>query len=442
MHHMRSKLSLLVHDGLKKKINTKWFKIVNIVLLVIIVALLNIDSIIKGFGGDFNNDTLIYVYDNTGKFYNLLESAYKKSEDIELVGADAKVTKPDKTIDEIKKDIIDKEDNDIIVIINEENGLYKSEIITYEYVDAITLQMLTTNLNSIKTNIALAESNLSEEELAKIYNNIEITRTYLTDELDENYELMETIGNFLIPVFIMPFFFLILLVTQMIGAEINEEKTSKSMEIIISSVHPKVHFLAKMITSNLYAIIQSFLLILYIVLGLALRMVVTKTTLVASFGEEGVNLVNTFIESGMLTNILKCLPFIILMIVLSFIAYSLLAGILASMTTSQEDFSQLQTPLMVVIMLGYFLSIMASTYEKSTFIIVLSCIPFISCILSPVLLFLGQIGLVEVLISVGLLLLTIYLLIKYGIRIYKVGILNYSSDKLWQKMLKSLKVKD
>ena len=439
---MRSKLSLLVQDGLKKKINTKWFKIVNIVLLVIVVALLNVDSIIKGLGGDFDNETLIYVYDNTGKFYSQLEKAYENAEALEMVGADAKIAKPEKSVDELKKDIIDKEDNDIIVLINEENGLYKSEIITYEYVDAITLQMLTSNLNAIKTNISLAESGLPEEELAKIYNNIEITRTYLTDELDENYEMMETIGNFLIPVFIMPFFFLILLVTQMIGAEINEEKTSKSMEIIISSVNPRTHFLAKMITSNLYAILQSVLLVLYIVLGLALRMVVTKTTIVASFGEQGVNLVNTFIESGMLANVLKCLPFIILMIILSFIAYSLLAGILASMTTSQEDFSQLQTPLMVVIMLGYFLSIMASTYEKSTFIIVLSCVPFISCILSPVLLFLGQVGLVEVLISVGLLLLTIYLLIKYGIRIYKVGILNYSSDKLWQKMLKSLKVKD
>ena len=77
---MRSKLSLLVHDGLKKKIDTKWFKIVNIVLLVIIVALINIDSIIKGLGGDFDNDTFIYVYDNTGKFYSLLENTYQNSQ--------------------------------------------------------------------------------------------------------------------------------------------------------------------------------------------------------------------------------------------------------------------------------------------------------------------------------------------------------------------------
>ena len=150
-------------------------------------------------------------------------------------------------------------------------------------------------------------------------------------------------------------------------------------------------------------------------------------------GESTTKLLNTFVESGMLNNILKCLPFIIIMILLSFFAYSLLAGILASMTTSQEDFQQLQTPMMMLIMAGYFLAVMASTYEKST---------FISCILSPVLLFLGQITIVHVLISVGLLLLVIYLLLKYGLRIYKAGILNYSSSNLWKKMLESVKVKD
>lgn len=31
----------------------------------------------------------------------------------------------------------------------------------------------------------------------------------------------------------------------MIGAEINEEKSSKSMEIIVTSVSPKIHFLSK-----------------------------------------------------------------------------------------------------------------------------------------------------------------------------------------------------
>ena len=201
-------------------------------------------------------------------------------------------------------------------------------------------------------------------------------------------------------------------------------------------------FISKIITSNLYAIIQCVLFVIYFGIGVLIRRIVTGTSLTGSLGESTTKLLDTFVESGMLSNILKCLPFIIIMILLSFFAYSLLAGILASMTTSQEDFQQLQTPMMMLIMAGYFLAIMASTYEKSTFIIVISMIPFISCILSPVLLFLGQITIVHVLISVGLLLLVIYLLLKYGLRIYKVGILNYSSSNLWKKMLESVKVKD
>ena len=153
-------------------------------------------------------------------------------------------------------------------------------------------------------------------------------------------------------------------------------------------------------------------------------------------------MIDTFIESGMLSDILKGIPWVIIMLILSFIAYSLLAGILASMTTNQEDFSQLQTPLMIIIMVGYYIALMASTYEKSTLIIILSVIPFLSSIIAPVLLIIGQIGVIEILIAIALLILTIFLLLKYGIRIYKVGILNYSSEGLWKKMFESIKIKE
>ena len=68
-------------------------------------------------------------------------------------------------------------------------------------------------------------------------------------------------------------------------------------------------------------------------------------------------------------------------------------------------------------------------------------VPFISAILAPSLLVLGQIGLIEIGISVLLMVITIFLLIKYGLRVYKVGILNYSSNNLWKKMVSALKTK-
>lgn len=438
---MKNKLKLLIKDGLNKKINTKWFKVVNIILLVVIVGLINIDNIIKFFGGNFDDPVVIYVIDNTNKYYEAIKSGYDNI-DLSALGSESEIKLADKSLDDLKEEMVNDESNDIILVINSNNGKVVADVISYNYVDAVTLQVLNSTLSSVKTNIALMESSLTEEELASIYEPVEINRSYLSDNLDENNELMSYIGNFIIPMFIIPFFLLIIMVTQMIGAEINEEKSSKSMEIIITSVPARLHFISKIITANVYAILQSLLFILYFGLGLLIRRLVTGSSLISGLDSQVGNVVNQFIQSGTLENLLKCLPVTIIMILLSFVAYSLIAGILASMTTNQEDFQQLQSPMMMIIMAGYFLAILASTYEKSTFITTVSVIPFISCILSPVLLMMGQIGIVHVLISILLLILTLYLLIKYGLRVYKVGILNYSSSNLWKKILEGIKSKE
>lgn len=438
---MKNKLKLLIKDGLNKKINTKWFKVVNIILLVVIVGLINIDNIIKFFGGNFDDPVVIYVVDNTNKYYEAIKSGYDNI-DLSALGSESEIKLADKSLDELKEEMVNHESNDIILVINSNNGKVVADVISYNYVDAVTLQVLNSTLSSVKTNIALMESSLTEEELASIYEPVEINRSYLSDNLDENNELMSYIGNFIIPMFIIPFFLLIIMVTQMIGAEINEEKSSKSMEIIITSVPARLHFISKIITANVYAILQSLLFVLYFGIGLLIRRLVTGSSLISGLDSQVGNVVNQFIQSGTLDNLLKCLPVTIIMILLSFVAYSLIAGILASMTTNQEDFQQLQSPMMMIIMAGYFLAILASTYEKSTFITTVSVIPFISCILSPVLLMMGQIGIVHVLISILLLILTLYLLIKYGLRVYKVGILNYSSSNLWKKILEGIKSKE
>ena len=438
---MKNKLKLLIKDGLNKKINTKWFKVVNIILLVVIVGLINIDNIIKFFGGNFDDPVVIYVIDNTNKYYEAIKSGYDNI-DLSALGSESEIKLADKSLDDLKEEMVNDESNDIILVINSNNGKVVADVISYNYVDAVTLQVLNSTLSSVKTNIALMESSLTEEELASIYEPVEINRSYLSDNLDENNELMSYIGNFIIPMFIIPFFLLIIMVTQMIGAEINEEKSSKSMEIIITSVPARLHFISKIITANVYAILQSLLFVLYFGVGLLIRRLVTGSSLISGLDSQVGNVVNQFIQSGTLDNLLKCLPVTIIMILLSFVAYSLIAGILASMTTNQEDFQQLQSPMMMIIMAGYFLAILASTYEKSTFITTVSVIPFISCILSPVLLMMGQIGIAHVLISILLLILTLYLLIKYGLRVYKVGILNYSSSNLWKKILEGIKSKE
>ena len=66
---MENKFIFLTKHSLKKTMKSKWFKIVNVIVMLVIVALVNIDGIITFFGGDFSDDVKINVIDNTG-YYN------------------------------------------------------------------------------------------------------------------------------------------------------------------------------------------------------------------------------------------------------------------------------------------------------------------------------------------------------------------------------------
>ena len=52
---MKNKLKFLVKQSLKKKLDTKWFKVANILILVLLIGIINVDRIISFFGGDFQN---------------------------------------------------------------------------------------------------------------------------------------------------------------------------------------------------------------------------------------------------------------------------------------------------------------------------------------------------------------------------------------------------
>ncbi len=442
---MRNKFAFLTKDSLKKKINTKSFKIVNIILFIIIAGLLNLDSIVKSFGGDFENEVKILIIDEVN-VYDDLEALLKNSYFDVLDSYNAKIEKTDKTLEELEKEIKEEENSNIIIRINKDSEtVFNADIVSYEYVDALLYQNITNALNTVKVNEAMKLSNISEETLAKIYENININRVLLNEDLDENKELMEQIGGIIIIIFIVPFFVLIVLIVQMIGAEINEEKRTKSMEIIISSVPAKTHFLAKLSAANLFAIIQGALLIIYVIVGVIIRAMTTSLPNVAEVAGTTVdtstigNYISMFLQSDVASRLLIGIPFFIILILLSFFAYSVFIGVLASITTSMEDYQQIQTPVMIFLMLGYYLAIYASVYQGASFIKVAAYIPFISGILAPVMYSLGQMTIYGLIISIIILAITSYLFYKYGLKIYKDGILNYQSSDLWKKMFKSLK---
>ena len=449
---MKNKFKFLLKDSIKKKIDTKAFKIINIVLCIVIIGIANMDSVVKLFGGDFDKEVKIYVVDEVGiydEFKNIMNNSYF---DI-LENYNSKVLKADKSIDEIKENIKKEEKKDIILSINKIDNpnyeyMFNVDFISYEYVDTILYTNIVNAINTTKTARAMQMANIDTEVLNSVYKGVSINRVMLSDDAKENEEFMQLIGSVITIIFIIPFFLLITLIVQMIGAEINEEKSTKSMEIIISSVSPETHFMSKLLSANIFAITQGALLLVYAVIGLIVRTIVSNplsskasSVIINNTDKLGKidSYISMFLKSDVASKLLVGIPFFIIIILLSFFAYSLFTGILASVTTNMEDYNQIQTPVMVFLMLGYFLAIYASVFQGSSFIKIMAYVPFISGILAPVMYTLGQISITGLLLAIILLIIVCMFLYKYGLKVYKVGILNYSSNNLWKKIFKALK---
>lgn len=439
---MTNKLKYLTKLSLDKKIKTKWFLIANIILLVIIAGIINIDSIIKFFGGDFDKKTEIVVIDNASCYNDFVKTFDSTREYLDTL-KDAKITKYDKDKESLYEDI--KKKDKILLVINEDStNFINVEMITKSNIDNTTYQVITTILNSIKKDKALSYYGVSNEILDHISSYVDVKRTKLDDEESVD-EMMELVMSTIFPIVILPFFTLTMFLVQMIGAEINEEKTTRGMEIIISNVSPKVHFLSKIISGNVFVLLQGLLLVVYLLIGIFIRYISTGVLVnggnILSGGVGSyVNKITSSLElTGVLDKMQIIIPITLILMVVTFIAYSLVAGILASMTTNMEDYQQVQTPIMVISFISYYLSVAAAMFKGSIFIKVLSFIPFFSALLAPSLLVLGQITIVDAVIAILLTVGLIFVLVKYGLRIYKVGILNYSGTHLWKKMFKAFK---
>lgn len=432
---MTNKFWFLTKNSLQKKMKNKTFIIVNILLLIVLVALINIDRVVMLFGGNFDKQNNIMVLDNTNKTYEIFKKTIDSEETIIDTGLKYKVKK---VSDEKKAKKEIKKDEDILLIINnDENDIINVTMITYGYINSNLYQLINSSITASKQNLAMEEIGISAEELAKISKSVEIKREYIEANKSKEEEQNEFIMGIVTPIVIFPFFMLITLVVQMVGAEINEEKSTRSMEIIISNVPAKVHFFSKILAANLFVIIQCALLGLYSIIGMLLR---GGKSLDSIQNVDVISNVTSGMDiTGMINSLVGYIPLVLILMAVTLLGYSLLAGILASMTTNMEDFQQLQTPIFVVSLVGFYLAIMNTMFDGAIFIRVLSYVPFISAILSPSLLVTGVIGFKDIILSILLMIVVIYLLLKYGLKIYKEGILNYSSNKLWKKMLKALK---
>ena len=437
---MKSKRNYIIKMSLKKKIKSKWFLGINIFIFIIMLLTININTIINMFGGDYKEEKVIEIIDNVGVY----DKVQKNIADYSKYNTSSiRVENYDGNEDDLRKYIKGKNNVFGLVIDYDYDNYIKASLIGKNEVSNSIVSAVSNSLNRIRYDMAMSNLGLSQNVINQLNASVKIDNIILLSK-DINKKsngqnsTNDIVGVVAVIVFTMPFFFIITTLVQMIGAEINEEKSTKAMEVIIGNVSPKEHLIAKIVSCTTFTILQILLLVMYAFIGITIR---NKTGIRIDTESNRIlnDIIKSMIDPNIVSAMVKILPLLIISLVFTLVTYAILAGVLASMTTNIDDFQQLQTPIMLTISIGFYLSILASIFEGAKLIKFMSYIPLVSFMLSPSLYMLNQVSIISVIVSVIVQILFTFWVYKYGLKVYKVGILNYSGDHLWKKIFRAIK---
>ncbi|MBR0111027.1 MAG: ABC transporter permease [Bacteroidales bacterium] len=280
---------------------------------------------------------------------------------------------------------------------------------------------------------------------------------------DEGKETVSETGVYAILSMILGLvlFLFITLFGGMVMSAVIEEKASRVVEVLVSSVKATELMFGKIIGIALVALTQ---FVLWIVLTGAIVAVGSSfmgKDLLASMGDNPTEMVQgmgvdasavTAVagaepdELGVVLTTLGSLPigkFILIFIVYFIFGYMLYASLFAAIGSAVEnegDTQQLQLPVTIPLMIGYFIAIYAFNAPDSSIAFWGSMIPFTSPIVMLARTPFGVPGW-EYAVSIALLVATFALCAWLSAKIYKVGILMFGKKSTWKDLWKWLKQK-
>ncbi|GIP64223.1 hypothetical protein J32TS6_27780 [Virgibacillus pantothenticus] len=395
------------------RIKSKTFIITTLITLILIFALTNIKTIIDVFS-DGEADQ-IAVIDETNELYKpLTENMKQTSEEIEL-------TLYDGTEEEAKQAVEEEDYTALIVLTMNENKLPKA---TY-YANSISQSSLQTTLEQqlqqLKAMYATEQAGVDPVALAMINEPVTFDTVALDKSAKTEEELNQARGIVYIMLFLL--YITVIMYGNMIATDVATEKSSRVMEILISSAPPVTHMFAKIFGVALVGLTQ---IALFLGSGYALISAKDEATqeLFAQFG----------IGSASMSIYIYAIVFFIL----GYLLYATLAAMLGSLVSRIEDAQQLTMPMIFLIMIAFIIAMSGLATPEAGFIKVTSFIPFFT----PMIMFL-RVGMLdvpiwEVALSIGLLIGTIIILALLGAKVYRGGVLMYGRSSSLKDFKKAL----
>ncbi|WP_082234724.1 ABC transporter permease [Halobacillus massiliensis] len=413
-----NKFLIMVGHTFASRVKSKSFIITTIVTLSLIFLITNIQSIIEVFdnGEDEADQTKVMVVSENEEWAGAMAEVLDTSESFsaEVTGL---------PVEELKKAAEDSEGKEAALEITEsDSGLPAAYYYSAESLSPGDSEIVEQSLQQLKMQAISNQTSVDPGVLAAIQMPPELNEVYLGDEESTAENIAQTQGLVYIMLFLL--YLSVLLYGNMIVTEVATEKSSRVMEILISSVSPISQMFAKITGIALVGLLQFSLIIGIGYLGIK-----------QNSGE------GSFLEIvGLGTIQWDIIAYAVLFFILGYFLYATLAATLGSLVSRLEDAQQMVAPMTYMIIIAFFIAIFGLNDPDAAFITVTSYIPFFS----PLLMFL-RIGMLdipvwEVVLSVGVLVISIVLLAIIGAKIYKGGVLMYGKTSSLKDVKKAIQL--
>ncbi|SER40056.1 ABC transporter permease [Salipaludibacillus aurantiacus] len=399
-----------------RRLKSKTFIITTSIMALFIISLINLNTILETFSGDGAEDMpAVAVVDQTseeGQFAEMLESlaAEGSFEYIYYRG-------------DVEEALSDAEENEFTYVLELTGTLDALQAEFYgEGTDFRTGQEVQQDVQRTKETLATSALDLNEQELALIFNPVSFNEKPLsgTGEVRTAETHMQTYWMVYGLVFVI--YLIVVTLGTMIATEVATEKSSRVMELIVSSVNPVTQMLGKIMGIGLAGLVNLSVLVLAAFAGSYLS------------GEDFIR--NIFTEVIDYSLIIYALLFIIL----GYFVYGGVAAMLGALVSRAEEVNQAIQPLIFLAMIAFFVSLYGLNAPDAIFIRVLSYVPFFT----PQLLFLrigmGTVPVWEIAVISALLIISAVLINVIAARIYKGGVLMYGKFSFKKGIKQALKL--
>ncbi|MGC4039587.1 MAG: ABC transporter permease [Flavobacterium sp.] len=381
----------------------------------------------------------IAVHDETGKFFPGFKSD-KEYKYVDLSRVDVK---------ELKEDII-KENYEGLLVIPKTDSTGKSQKgIQYisndspnmsfveDMEDVIAKKMTAENYQKIGLD-TLTINNAK----AKVAINLEKTSG---EEAFKGSSLVKIISGGAFGYLIMMF---IVLYGNMVMRSVIEEKTSRIIEVIISSVKPFQLMMGKIIGTSLAGILQ---FLIWAILGLS-AMFILSTMFHVHMGGAGIqgqaletaqnaspSEIQMYIKELLNLPIATMLISFIVYFIGGYFLYSSFYASIGAAVDNETDSQQFLLPIIMPLILGVYIGFFTVMNDPhGTIATVFSMIPLTSPIVMMMRIPFG-VPVWQILVSMLILFGTFFLVVLFASKIYRVGILMYGKKPTWKELMKWLK---